>query len=603
MNFKRIISMLIACIMPIGVFSSCAPSDMSMTLGDTELPHYDYSAPNRQGYNTELFYQNSYQIPLGDPTILPVTEDNGEVWYYLTGTTSGNNFEMWKTKDFTNYKYLGNIYTPPSNFYGVESFWAPQLLYDPDADWQYYLGESAGEGKGLYLLCFSARQKTKDCQITVTFSKKIDGPYRHCSRVNADGDGVGPSKPIFMMSKLKGLGLYEDHIYGGLYKEGRSFIDACPFIDPVTGEKYMYMVRSRAVDKSNDVWGVKMKDWVTPDYTTTAPLSSYGFTTVEQETEYGYISRNNIDEGPFMYYKDGTDNGKNDGKYYLTLSIGDTNDKLYPVCQAVGDSPLGPFTKIQPEDGGLLACPQDKEDIHGCGHHAFFEIGGELFIGYHTYEIVDTTGIASRYFALDKVEWTYNDVGQYIMYSNGPAKTIQPLPSASSGYENMAPSASVTVSVNLNKLNTACLNDALIAHSYGDPVKEFSSSEDVVITLSFEDYVTARAIMIYNSFDSAKAFDNISRIEFYYRKEVDGTVATGMAYINDLGYDREGSLIPKAYLEYKGETNFDQTRSDSAAIAEFDELEVNCIKIFVKKPSENTAVNISEIVVLGKSAS
>ncbi|MBQ5602439.1 MAG: family 43 glycosylhydrolase [Clostridia bacterium] len=601
MNFKKIISLLIACIMPIGIFSSCAPN--AITLGDTELAHYDYSDPNRQGYNTELFYQNACKIPLGDPAILPVTDENGEVWYYLTGTTAGNNFEMWKTKDFTNWDYLGNIYTPPRYFYGVESFWAPQLMYDPDADWQYYLGEDAGEGKGLYLLCFSARKTTKDCQITVTFSKKIDGPYKHCTRTNADGDSVGPRNPIFMMSKLEGLGLYDDHIYGPLYKEGRGFIDACPFIDPVTGEKYMYMVRNRVVDKSNDVWGIKMKDWITPDYTTTAPLTSYGFTTIDQETEYGYQSRNNIDEGPFMYYKDGTDNGKNDGKYYLTLSIGDTNDKLYPVCQAIGDSPLGPFTKIQPEHGGLLACPQTKEDIHGCGHHAFFEIGGELFIGYHTYEITDTTSIGGRFFGLDKVEWMYNDVGQYIMHSNGPAKSIQPLPSASSGYENLAPSANVTVSGNLEKSNIARLNDRLIAHSESDLAKEFSSSEDVVITLDFEDYITARAIMIYNSLDSAKAFDNISRIEFYYRKEVNGTVATGMAYINDLGYDKEGSLIPKDYLEYKEETNFDQIRPCSASIAEFDELEVNCIKIFVKKPAGKTEVNISEIVVLGKSAS
>lgn len=600
MNFKKIISLLVACIMPIGVFSSCGPRG-GMTLGDTELTHYDYSDPNRQLYNTELFYQNSCQIPLGDPAILPEPDENGEIWYYLTGTTAGNNFEMWKTKNFTNWEYLGNIYTPPRNFYGVESFWAPQLMYDPDADWQYYLGEDAGEGKGLYLLCFSARQKTGDCQITVTFSKKIDGPYKHCSRINADGDNVNPSKPIFMMSKLKDLGLYEDHIYGPLYKEGRGFIDACPFIDPVTGEKYMYMVRNRVVDKSNDVWGIKMKDWITPDYTTTSPLSSYGYTTITQETEYGYQSRNRIDEGPFMYYKDGTDNGKNDGKYYLTLSIGDTNDKLYPVCQAIGDSPLGPFTKVQPEHGGLLACPQTREDIHGCGHHAFFEIGGELFIGYHTYEIVDTSRIGSRFFGLDKVEWMYNDQGQYIMHSNGPAKNIQPLPSASSGYENLALNASVTVSGKAE--NQSALNDGLLAHSENDLVKEFSASDDVVITLNFEDYVTARAIMIYNSLDAAKAFENISRIEFYYRKEVNGTLATGMAYINDLGYDKEGSRIPRDYLEYKEEADFDQIRPCSSSIAEFDEIEVNCIKIYVKKPTDNKVVNISEIVVLGRSES
>ncbi|MBQ9692897.1 MAG: family 43 glycosylhydrolase [Clostridia bacterium] len=568
----------------------------------TELPHYDYSDRETDDYNTKLFYANSYDIPLGDPAILPVQQDDG-LWYYVTGTKSGSEFQMWRTKDFTNWEDVGTVYTRPGNFFGVKDCWAPQLMYDPEADWQYYLGSGAGEGKGLYLLCFSSRDKNGVCMVTATFSKKIDGPYQHFSGTDANGDKVDCSVSIFQMSKLKGLGLYADHPYGDLYKENRSFIDACPYIDPVTGEKYFYMVRSRNVDASNDVWGMKMKDWVTPDYSTVSPLSSYGFTTVEMEEKYNFTTKNKIDEGPFVYYKDDTDDGVNNGKYYLTLSIGDTNDKLYPVCQAIGDTPLGPFTKIQPEDGGLLSCPEIKVDIHGCGHHAFFEVGGELYIAYHTYEIVDERKnfLGSRYFAFDKVEWMYNDKGQYIMYSNGPTKNIQPLPAASSGYENIAPYAKVSASNVPEGSDPKWLNDKLIPHSEDDLVKEFFVSEaGTKVTFDFDGYVTARAVMVYNSYDFEKAFDKIVQIDFYYRKEIDGKTYTGKAVIYNVEFDFDANFIPEDYLKYNGERNLDQLRPCSAAIAEFNEIEVSRIDISIRKESSKEFVSVPEIVILGK---
>ena len=567
----------------------------NLTLEDIELSYRDYTDSRANGYNTELFYRNEHRINLGDPAVLYIeTEDGG--YYYATGTRSGKSFEMWRSRDLSNWEDLGTVYSPPADFFGQKDFWAPQLLFDPQADWQHYLGESAGEGTGLYLLFFSARGTDGSCQLAATFSKKIDGPYTHFAGTNANGDAISAANPLFEMKHLEGLGLYEDHPYGALYKEGRSFIDACPYIDPVSGEKYLYMVRSRRVDASNDVWGLKMKDWVSPDYPTTVPLSSYGYTTVEQKQNYRFTTRNKIDEGPFLYYKDCTDDGVENGKYYLTLSIGDTNDKLYPVCQAIGDTPLGPFTKIQPQKGGLLNTPEQKWDIHGSGHHAFFEVGDELYIAYHNYEILTPGTIGKRYLAYDKVEWTYNEDGQYIMHTNGPTKTPQPLPASSSGYRNLSPLATVTASSG----DASLLNDRLIARSESDIVKEYSTTEDATVTLTFADYVTARAILIYNSYDIAKAFTKIERIEFSYRKTVDGKTYTGKAIINGLGFDVEANRIPTEYLVYQGEGAMDQLRACGAAIAEFDELEINKVTIHLKKAEGQEAVNLSEIMLLGK---
>ena len=570
------------------------PSEPQVAL-PTPLTYYDYANGNGAEQNSELFYRNSYEIALGDPTVLYVEDDEGGV-FYVTGTTTGMNFQLWKTRDFSSWESLGTVYTPPEGFFGVESFWAPQLLYDPDADWQYYLGEDSEPGKGLYILSFSARRSNGICNLAVSFSTVPEGPYVHFSGVNANGDYIDESNSCFEIEKLKGLGLYEEHPYGALYKENRGFIDASPYIDPVSGDKYLYMVRNRWVDTSNDVWGVKMKDWVSPDYSTTTPLTANRYTTPEKVEPYGYTTKNNIDEGPFLYYKDTTDDGKSNGKYYLTFSVGDTNDKLYPVCQAVGDTPLGPFEKIQPENGGFIICPGELWDIHSSGHHAFFEAKGELFVAYHTYIITEDDSIGKRFFGFDKVEWVTNGDGQYLMRANGPSKTIQPLPEAASEYKNLAPLATVTVMGD----NKQGLTDGLIPLSDTDIAKEFIAYRDPIITMKFDRYITARAILIYNSYTYERCFDKVEKIELSYRIVNNGKICTGTAYISELGFSLENNLVPESYLAAKGETSFNYLRPLGAAAAEFDELEINALKIYLKRPEGKSELGIGEIIILGK---
>ena len=569
--------------------------DGSPYLADTELPHFDYADTVSGKYNSNLFYVNDYDVPVGDPSVFYREEANGG-WFYVTGTTTGQNFDLWKTKNFTDWFNVGKMYTPPEDFFGKDCFWAPQISYDAEASHSYYLEE--GSGKGLYILAFSARAKDNTYRLAIAFSKNIEGPYTHFKGTNANGDYIDASTSCFEISKLKGLGLYSDHVYGDLYKSGRGFIDASPYVDPVSGDKYLYMVRNRSVDTSNDVWGVKMKDWVTPDYPTTTPLSSYGYTTIDKTQKLNFTTKNKIDEGPFLYYKDITDDGVNNGKYYLTLSIGDTDDKLYPVCQAVGDSPLGPFTKVQPEDLGFVITPDEIWDIHSSGHHCFFEAEGELFVAYHTYTINKDTSHIRRYFGMAKVEWVYNDDGEYVMRANGPSKDIQPLPEASSEYKNVIDYANITASGNSTS-DLSVLTDGLIPLRDNDGSEEFKFEDKLTLTLSFEDYITARAIMIYNSYDYDFIFDSIDRIEFSYRKIIQGKYYYGKAYIEDLGFNVADHLIPQYYLLSKGETNMNQLRPTGAAIAEFYELEINSVTIEISVPEGKDACRIGEIVLLG----
>lgn len=584
------------------------------TYKNTALSHYSYGSGERTAdYNTKLFYRNDYDVTLGDPSTIYMDEGPYAGTFFSTGTTSGSGFDIYKSTDFVNWELAGEGFLPGKDHYGQNSFWAPQLLYDKDALWaDYNIEAEEGEsGKGLFFLFYSAFSKDSVTDIVprcyypaVAISKEPGGPYTEYTGTNGNGFEMNASTPLFDIENINpetGINLDENAEPGQeLYKYSRSFIDACPYIAP-NGDKYLFMARNRVADTSNEIWGVKMKDWVTPDYTTVTRLTSFGYTTTERTEEYNFVGYSmKIDEGPYVYY--------HEGKYYLTFSIGSTNDKLYPVAQAIADSPLGPYTKIQPEDGGLVCSPGTDWDINSSGHHSFFEVGDELWIVYHSYPVLGIDGIGSRAQCFERVYFTTNDKGQTVMHANGPTKVIQPLPEAVSGYKNIAPLAEVKATNMVKGSNVSYLTDQLIAmHNetgINDNVPEFEAKGNTEITLTFSDYVTARAIMIYNSQDYMKIFTEIDRIEFSYRDENGNT---GMAYIDDLAFNLDANLVPLDYLLSEDEMEFiDDSyytmRAGGAAVAEFNELSINKIKIKIKKASGKDGLNISDIVVLGKTA-
>ncbi len=613
---KTLLSLLLCLVLASGVMMGCDK------LETANLPHYDYSEGEMSEFNSELFYQNTLEVPLGDPTTLYLEQEDGN-WFYTMGTDSATDFRLWRSSDMSYWEDLGVVYEKPANFFGQAKLWAPQLFWDATADWSYYLGEDAGEGQGLYVMYFCAEDTVNPVavkrthQLAVAFSKEVTGPYTHFVGENANGDYVDESNYLFDNEKLKDLDFseWEDahSTYGPIYKENRGYIDACPFVDPVTGDKYLYFVRSRVVDTSNDVWGVKMKDWVTPDYATTRPLSAHGYQGVDKMANEVYTVEGisgSIDEGPFMHYEDFTDDGVDNGTYYLTLSVGGTSDKTYAPVQALGSSPLGTFKKIMPDEGGYVIEVGADVDVMSAGHHDFFYVGDEIWISYHTYEIFASDLHGSRYWACDRVNFIEREDGQMLMYANGPSKTIQPLPEEVSGYKNVAPLATVAAT-NAKNANVNSLNDGYVPISDDTVAKQFEVSGNTEITLKWSEYVTARAIMIYNSYDFNKIFDNVEKIEFSLRKKIGGKWHYGTAVIKDLGFDVEKNRVPLWYFSLTDEEIesgdydkeiYDVMRGSTAAVAEFDEIEINKVKITVKKASGKAALAISDIVVLGKTA-
>lgn len=91
----------------------------------------------------------------------------------------------------------------------------------------------------------------------------------------------------------------------------------------------------------------------------------------EDGTIYQEITPANYVEGPFVI--------KRKGKYYLMWSEGGWTGPDYSVAYAMGDSPLGPFKRID------KILKQDPKVATGAGHHSVINIPGtdEYYIVYH----------------------------------------------------------------------------------------------------------------------------------------------------------------------------------------------------------------------------
>lgn len=616
------------------------------------------------GYNPTLFYQNEVTDFGADPGVIYINDETDKEnygYFYLYPTCDADygmrGFVAYRSKDLVDWEPVSVAFCPDEDSYTNGHFWAPECIFDAEADRSEY---GLGEGKGVYYLFYTSNDKNNpnelvfsthaeeakykeieakvenmtlaqleseiagyknsadvdiqvivsdyenlkqgeevdllaeakaavleiarediecwrvinDYGIGVAVSSSPAGPFVQYTRENPDEGERKITKQMPFISS-EDMTEYGDAINKILTKSevGFSMIDPSPFVDPVTGKKYLIFVRrtSRSGMETHFACGVEMGDsWTDdPKWETLTRLTSCGYTEVNGTTE-ADIDINSINEGPFLYYKDGT--------YYLTYSVGSYKDATYSVCQALSDSVLGDYTKLSKADGGYILVADGREDISGAGHHCFVECEGELYIVYHAHwDKVNKTG--QRGFQADRVFFTENNNGQMIMQCNGPTVVSMPIMGPTAEYKNIAEDAEVTAN-KCKEDSIQYLNDGKIATiSYIDFVKEFESEGKSKITLTFEEYRKVRALMIFNSKDSDYLFDQVKKIKLYCE---DGTTAV----IHDLKFDKENLVSDAAVV----------TRCASA-IAEFEELQCNKIEITFDEDAE---FNISEIFVLGK---
>lgn len=563
--------------------SSCAQTKTMIKMNFYDQSNYEEGA-TKSTYNNKLFYRNDRKVGIADPEVIYIDnpDDPEYGYFYMYGTSMSRGYASYRSKDLVNWENMG-----PALFYTDKNSdecrtlggdtWAPGVIYDKDTKNYYMRISSTPKDSTLMFMPFVAKGKTPYGPFEL-----IDhsGEYQSWNGGTLGKDmyymkyGTFNPKQIYDAFKAKGYSLDTSNYLRA--------IDFHPFIDPDTGEKYLYFTNN-SNNYNTNIYGIKMETWEKPIYDTVTHLTRPTFASIITDDLIDYEARNTINEGSWMT--------KHNGKYYLTLSINGYGDRTYRVIQAVADSALGPFRKLENYEGGVLISTdeQQRDDVSGPGHHSILEIGGEMFIVYHKHDSVEVGG-GARHAALDRINWvTIKDkYGQDldVMYANGPTTSIQPLPAFYSGYKNIASEAEVKAT-NLNEGSKAeYLTDGLVAmtryanqgfsfpavingENYSGYIFESSFKGETTITLTFEDYKDVRALAIYNSRFMQSAFYDIDHIEFDFLKE-DG--AQGTKFIDDLFYD-----LPA----YTSKEDDSALRQGSAAIAEFNEMKVKEIRINV----------------------
>lgn len=581
-----------------------------------EMSYYDETSYEEGAeystINENLFYRNTREVDIADPCVVYV-DDEGDAdygMYYLYGTTGNTGFFCWKSDDLVNWEGVGyallyrDLSTPQGKAVSVNS-WAPEVIYDGGTGkWYMFFSSTPDGASDDSYIPYVAESESPSGPFTlvdhIDSYTAVDGtPLKEIENIESNNDYYYQRYMTFdpsqMSQALERIGLADLDATSDILRA----IDFHPYVDSADGKKYLYF--NTAADSY--ILGIEMKSWTEPLYNTLTIIAKPGYSTPSAAEEDVAHERNtSVNEAAWI-----TEHG---GKYYLTYSINSYKTKSYSVCQAVSDSPLGTFRKLTEAEGGILLSADSavRDDLSGTGHSTIISAGGQDYILYHAHNSVSEGG-ASRHVAMDEIEWvTIEDANGDqldVMYANGPTTSVQPLPEFAAEYKNIASQAEVSVTALAEGSAVSNLTDGLLTiNRYANfdmvetYIKETEFTGETTITLKFDDYKTIRALMIYNSKNMESAFYGIERVEFDCRLE-DGTLAT--KYIDDLKYDIEA---------YTSTDDMDVLRPASSAIAEFDEIACNEIRITIVPATEEqipvhgfnemAELAVSEIRVLGK---
>ncbi len=525
-------------------------------------------------YNGDLFYRNDLLQLAPDPSVVSADDGFGHTAYYMYATSPEifcTGVQVWKSYNLNTWNCIGVAFEPEETSWMHRDIWAPEVL----------------PYQGKYYMCFSGRDNNDPynrLSLNLAVSDYPEGPFVQWSGVNADGRVVGLGD-VWVSNQLfdESLTVY-----------GKELIDADLFVDD-DGQIYLYFCSTNDSEGSC-IWGMKMKDMFTPDYSSATKLLRCRRKNVEDMApNLTAVDENYTNEGPFMI--------KHNGKYYLTFSVNAFTSKNYGVKQAIGNSPLGKFTKVDLDKGGRVLSAienaasrnyvnengeeiviDDYDQMSGTGHHCFIKVGDETYCMYHAHMDRVFGSDGERAIAIDKVKYAINSDGEEVMYINGPTWSLQPLPEEVSGYKNIAPLADVTATNMRAGSSIAYLNDDLIKMHNDSVAKDFVAEKTTDIVLTFPKYFNVTAVSIYNSFYFDKLWDKVDYIEFATDKT---KVGKSSIIISNIEYDRKWGV----------DDDLEFVRAGCAAVVEFNEIPVNKISIHI---NSEKPIAIGDICVLGR---
>lgn len=533
-----------------------------------ELSFYSYDS-NEKEVNKNLFYVNSSNEWGADPSLLFVPDEDGEGGTYYVYCTSGYintaGIEVWRSRNLTDWECLGPAFMPDVDAnWAYKGFWAPQCIYDPEFK-KYYMFYSAPWGSNSTL-------RYDSCCV----SDSPEGPF-----VEITSDSKTAAEPVLQFE------LHQDEYDKDLLSPAigwygiRGFIKVIgpsPFIDPETGRRYLFFVADLGTENNDNTSGaycIEMEDWATPKYETLTRITRYGYTTANGDIPIEEGGSTN--EGPMCFYRD--------GKYYLIFLTYTYYNTRYQTRAAVADSPMGPYTKFDMDNGAQVIYTELNFQRQAVGIHGMANAGNQQFAAYMTFKN-NVNYDDLRKFAIDEVVYVNNKEGVPTMHANGPSVTPQALPEAISGYKNLALEAKADCDNVRPGSDISYLTDRVIPYHKNDLAPEFLAGDGTTtFTFDFDDYKTMRAVMVYNSRDYNEMFSQIESITFDYRKNgKEGQVTIGPVKYNWDYYNLEDN----------------KPAIGSAAIAEFDELDVKKVTIEIENPGNAEGIAVPEIILLGK---
>lgn len=611
---KRVLAMCLVSVVLCTVLAACGGKNVQLQY---EVPNYQgqlLDGQTQSDYNKNLFYRNDKKTSGADPFVLDNTAVDG---YYYQYVTEGSLF-CYRSKDLMEWEPVGNTLDnleyaedgSQTEFRRVTDtqIWAPEVVYDPD-EGCYYMFFSATPAEDTTVKVEGEVEQGHPYEIIfVATSQYPDKDYQLVNFKDEDSCGAGNVHPYseekyphyfakYLLFDCEAYRAFSDSI-GGSRTEGRGGyvggIDPHPFIDE-NGDKYLLWVDAMGSDR---IVGVKMENWLKPDWSTAQVLTYHSYYTVadyqaeqagQQVERVSHEPENyTINEGPQLIF--------HNGKYYLTFSIGNWADSSYEVAQAVADSPLGTYRKLTGAEGGIVISggAAGSGEISGTGHHTLLEVGDKLYIVYHRHDDIVAAG-ADRNAAIDEVKWITvkdkdgNDLE--VMYVNGPTCTVQPKIEAFAEYVNIADDATVSGSE-----DAAYLNDGLLSiYKYANAdfmryVQETTIEQTTTFTFDFAEARPVCAVMVYNAKMEDNCFKKVSRIELVC--EENGEEIT--RFIKDVAFS------PEYYKANDLDGLIYYVTLGAAAYAEFDELNVKSIRITVEVPEGQQSVGVSEVRILGK---
>ena len=606
-KLKKVISVAAAFFFGACMFVGCSGETQTKTV--YELPYYSGTNVNEitgePEYNQNLWRRNTDLISGADPFVLDNTAQDG--YYYLYSTGSTNAFSAYRTKNFTTWESVGQVLTGED---GWSAYWAPEVVAEENADGEltYYLfysampSELAASDKKVMFVATSSSPAGPFEMVDFT-DKESSGGNTHTN----EGDNSYARYALFDYEALN-KALNEACGTDFAVSELPSLIDAHPFVTS-DGERYIYF----SLEDPRGIVGMKMNNWYSIDYSTVTLLTRVGYYSIEdyeKEQAGEYVEKNEyeligaeVNEGPEVI--------EHDGKYYLTFSVNGFYDASYSVMQSVGDSPLGPFTKLKDDQNGLFLSADlgSNAMASGTGHHSFFTVGDKLYICYHRHNIVGSID-GGRGICVDEVKWveTEDENGETldVLYANGPTITVQPRFDTEAEYVNIAEEGTVTlVSGTLEDGSFAsCLNDGLLSYNVSVSqefldayVHEATSATDATYEITFSETREVRGFMVYGSKFMDRYFSSVRDVEIVAVNN--GTERT--YYIEELPIDNSCVVYNEDELAL-GNYVIENVVYGSGVYAEFNAINVKSIRFTVTRPEGQESVGVSEIAVLGKRA-